>query len=306
MTSGLAQAIKCSRLRPRVEIQINGLDHGTGWRMLELKRQERRVTWKNEIKSSAKLRLSYGKPKKASPKYDSALFHEAEVGEILAKSSIDDQGCNAQDKLNEAARKFTKVTTLKPDFSIAYYESGVMWLGFLNYVQNIHSKNCEGDRLEKLKKESSNRSDEELKAVLRYDINFDAAWLQWSFLAYQEAEIEVNPYVKASLFNLAVERNIRAVEFTSPGWYAFQRLSWAIKKLSESQAKLMEVKELEEGKRNDLMGSAEESRLAGTKVFCQALQGRSWTATERQQLNQEKLCEPQPEGPGRPASGVGG
>jgi hypothetical protein len=183
------------------------------------------------------------------------------------------------------------VTILKPDFAIAYHESGVMWLAFLNYLQNEKHKNCEGD-LSATRRDVGQKSEHDLKMALRYDINFADTWLQLSILAYQEAQVETDPASKTALFGLAIERNIRAVDFASTDFYPVRRLFDAIKGLSDWQEDLEFQHEIIKVQGSGkLADDAEEYRLAGIKAFCRAFPGRSWTGRDRQYLTNEKLCD---------------
>ena len=227
------------------------------------------------------------KAEEASPNYDSALFHEAEIAEIRAKNAITQFGCQARADLDQATEKFRVVTGLKPDFSIAYYKIGVMWLKFLNYLQNGENgqrKNCSDD-LSKMMRDVAAISNDNLKMALRYDIYFADTWLQWSALAYQQAQIETDPTMKTSLFGLAIERNIRAVNFASLEFYPVRRLFGTIKTLSEWQ------EALKKSNSDNLADYADEYRLAGTRAFCLAFPGRSWTAKDREYLAKQKLCD---------------
>jgi hypothetical protein len=280
---------------------------GMAYVRIQAARQNRDLKEQNRLLGQAESDLR--EADKALPRYDSAWFHEAEVAEILAEDAIGDLGCNAQAKFNEAARKFERVTSLKPDFAIAYYESGVMWLNFFNYVQNINAQHCEGVA----PAEPSNvakKANDDFEMALRYDIDFKGTWLQWSILTFQQAQIENDPDAKTALFDLAIERNTRAIDFVSRDFYPVRRLFDAIKGLTDWQEELR--KRGSDKLANDtekyigLADVAEEYRLAGIKVFCQAFPGQSWTRKERQYLTDQALCEGQSAGRSGPRAGLGG
>lgn len=193
--------------------------------------------------------------------YDSALFHNAEIMSIRSHDAINTQGCAAKPIYDETSALFGAVIKQKSDFSIAYAKDAVLWLDFMNYIQNEHKLNCSQD-LSKLQQEVVQRAEAAFQNAARFDIESGSNWLQWALLTFQRAQLE--PEInRSAFFDRSIEKNIRAVKLLPTDSFSVRRLHEALI-------------ELEKIRTNQKLNGVDEYFRSGISTFCEAFPLRSW------------------------------
>ncbi|MGJ0509240.1 MAG: hypothetical protein ACR652_19375 [Methylocystis sp.] len=203
---------------------------------------------------------------RAEPGYDSALFHMGEIEAARAMDAVTEAGCDER-PFSAASASFAKVTTKKADFAIAYYEEGVLWLNFLNYLQNNHSHaNCATGLTAKIDAAIS-RTDESFRRALRYQIDFAPVWLQWGLLTYQRGQMTSDPHAKGALLDQAIGRFSRSLSLGSSDPFVVRRLSDAIFELESAE---------------EHSGEAGDAtyRARGIEIFCKLFPSLAWPNPE--------------------------
>jgi tetratricopeptide (TPR) repeat protein len=135
------------------------------------------------------------------PRYDSALYHDAELMDRQSRNVFSDfnapNTCNAILLLKEAENRYAKLLDLHSDFSIAYNNLGVMLLQMAAYIRVNGNLGC-GYRKSGTEKDLLAELDDKIVAALGGAVARDAAlwesWFQWGILLYQKQKPSFFPW----------------------------------------------------------------------------------------------------------------